>query len=118
MNVEGFLARHSVFTSDEFAAFNAGRGTGSRRSAEALLAYHTRAGHLLRVRRGLYAVVPVGISPATTPGDPYLLATRVADDAVPAYHTALEVHGAAYSTHERVVFVTAGASLVRDRSGH
>jgi predicted transcriptional regulator of viral defense system len=110
MKVEGFFARHPVFTWDEFLAFHAGRGTEGQRSAEALLAYHTRAGHLLRGRRGLYVVVPVGMSPDATPVDPYLLATRSADDAVLAYHTALEAQGAAYSTHERVVFTTTLAS--------
>jgi predicted transcriptional regulator of viral defense system len=110
MKAEGFFARHPVFTWDEFATFHAGRGAESQRSAEALLAYHTRAGHLLRPRRGLYAVVPVGMSPDATPVDPYLLATRMTDDAVLAYHTALDVHGTAYSAHERVVFVTTHAT--------
>jgi predicted transcriptional regulator of viral defense system len=110
MKVEGFFVRHPVFTWDEFATFYAARGTAGRRSAEALLAYHTRAGHLLRARRGLYAVVPVGMSPDAAPVDPYLLATRMKDDAVLAYHTALDVHGTAYSAHDRVVFVTTHAA--------
>jgi len=106
MKVDRFFARHPVFTGEEFAAFRVAQGTNVARSAEALLAYHVKAGNLLRPRRGLYAVVPPGMSPDTAPVDPYLLATKTTDDAVLAYHTALEVHGAAYSPHERVLFAT------------
>jgi len=110
MKVDRFLARHPVFTWDEFAAFCAAGGTQGLRSAEALLAYHVKAGNLLRARRGLYATVPPGMSPDAAPVDPYLLATRSTDDAALAYHTALEVHGVAYSAYERVLFVTRHAS--------
>lgn len=106
MKVDRFFARHPVFTGEQFAAFQAAQGSGGPRAAEALLAYHVKAGNLLRARRGLYAVVPSGMSPDMAPVDPCLLATKTTDDAVLAYHTALEVHGAAYSPNERVLFVT------------
>ena len=110
MGAEEFFARHPVFTWQDFATFYSTRGAANSRSAEALLAYHTKTGRVLRVRRGLYAVVPVGVSPDAAPVDAYLLASRSADDAVLAYHTALEVHGTAYSAHERVIFVTTRGS--------
>ena len=110
MKADLFFSRHPVFTGEQFAAFQAAQGSGGPRAAEALLAYHVKAGNLLRPRRGLYAVVPPGMSPDAAPVDPYLLATRSTDDAALAYHTALEVHGVAYSTHERVLFVTHHAS--------
>lgn len=110
MTSREFLATFPVFTSDEFAAqVETGRVRGTR-AVESLLAYYTRAGRVLRVRRGLYATVPPGASPRTTPVDPYLLAGKMADDAVLAYHTALEFHGKAYSVHERFTYLTGHAS--------
>ncbi len=56
------------------------------------------------MRRGLYAVVAPGNTPETCPVDPYLVAAKSADDAVLAYHTALEVHGKAHSVFEQYFF--------------
>jgi predicted transcriptional regulator of viral defense system len=49
-------------------------------------------------------VVQPGGDPAHCPVDPYLVAGRSADDAVLAYHTALEVYGKAHSVFERYFF--------------
>jgi len=68
------------------------------------VSYHLRQGHLIRVRRGLYAVVPQGNVPETCPIDPYLIAAKSSKDAVLAYHTALDVHGKAHSVFERYFF--------------
>ena len=76
----------------------------NRRSREALVSYHLRRGHLIRIRRGLFAAVPPGADPESHPVDPYLVAAKSAEDAVLAYHTALEVHGKAHSVFERYFF--------------
>ena len=55
---EPFFRRHPVFTGEELSTHLASRGTVGHRSQEALLAYHTKTGRVIRVRRGLYAVVP------------------------------------------------------------
>jgi len=78
--------------------------SAKKRSREALLSYHLRQGRLLHVRRGLYAVVAPGFDPQTSPVDPYLAAAKMAEDAVLAYHTALEVQGKAHSVFERFFF--------------
>jgi predicted transcriptional regulator of viral defense system len=65
-----------------------------------------RAGNLLHVRRGLYAVVPHGQTPETVVVDPYVLASLLAPDAVVAYHGALQFHGKAHSLSRRVPFLT------------
>lgn len=71
--------------------------------------YHVK---LVRVRRGLYAVVPPGASAESYPVDPFLLASRMAKDAVQAYHTALEFHGEAYSVYEYfTLFISTAPSL-------
>jgi predicted transcriptional regulator of viral defense system len=106
MKVETFFARHPVFARDEFNAFCGGQGECNHRTLDVLLAYHVSVGHLLRVRRGLYAVVPTGMDPAAAPVDAYLVASRMTADAVLAYHTAVDLHGRAYSVYETLFFLT------------
>ena len=105
-----FFRNHPVFTSEELAGFLAAAKPRSPRTQDALLAYHVKSGRLVRVRRGLYAVVPPGASPETYQFDPFLLASRMTNDAVLAFHTALEFHGKAYSVYERFTYLTAGIS--------
>jgi len=110
MKLRGFFRNNPVFTVEDFAGFLSSDGTHNLRTQESLLTYHVKAGNIIRVRRGLYASVPPGASVNTYPVDPFLLASRMAKDAVLAYHTALEVHGKAYSVHERFTYLT-GKSL-------
>lgn len=62
------------------------------------------------MRRGLYCVVPPCADPATSPVDAYLLASRMTDDTVLAYHTALEFRGKAYSVFEEIQYLTGRAT--------
>lgn len=118
MNILGFFERNPIFTAQEFAAnLRLGR-PGSRRTVESLLRYYVRTGRLARVRRGLYAVVPSGFSPETCPIDPYLLASKMADDAVLGYHTALQFHGKAYSSSSRYLYLTRHAIRAAQFRGH
>jgi len=94
-----FLARCAVFTVEELDRYLSGRRSGNAHTRKSLLAYHRGRGRVVRVRRGLYASVPRGMDPETTPVDPCLVAARAAPDAVLGYHTALEFHGKAYSVH-------------------
>ena len=106
-----FFRRHPVFTTDELAAYLASRGGTGVRTPWALLAYHVRAGRLVRVRRGLYAVVAPGADPDSFPVDPYLIASRLTPDAVLSHHTALEFHGRAYSAWAHLTYLAARASV-------
>lgn len=106
MKVQEFFNEHPVFRHEAFAAFLGRTGSHRTRTREALLAYHVRAGHLLRIRRGLYAVVPRGFDPHDYPVDPYLLAGHLAADAVLSHHCALQFHGKAYSVHHRFTYLT------------
>ena len=101
---EAFFRRHPVFTGEELAAHLSANGDGGTRTQESLLAYHTRAGRLLRVRRGLFAVIPPGADGDTHPVDPYLVAAKLTGDSVLSHHTALEFHGRAYSMWEQVTY--------------
>ena len=104
MRHRDFFRRHPVFTGEQLSAHLASRGPVGPRTREALLSYHTRTGRLLRIRRGLYAVIPPGSDPESYPVDPYLIAARLTPDAVLSHHTALEYHGRAYSVWQHLVY--------------
>jgi len=117
MKLKLFFRTHPVFTVDDFSGFLSSAGTQNIRTQESLLAYHVKAGNIVRVRRGLYAVVPPGASPENFPIDPFLLASRMTKDAVLAYHTALECHGKAYSVYEHFTYLVGkSVSLTTFRS--
>ena len=50
---------------------------------------------------------PQAPKPSKAPVDPYLLASKLAEDSVLAYHTALAFYGKAYSVHRRFTYLTA-----------
>lgn len=101
-----FFASHPVFTHEELATATSRGRDRSRQTTHNILAHHLAAGHLVRVRRGLYATVPRGVLPAKAVVDPYLVATKLADDAVVAYHAALQFHGKAYSVSQQFTYLS------------
>ena len=109
MKLLDFFAQHPVFTYEEFASFLDADGPRSVKTRDSLLAHHTKSGRILRVRRGLYASVPFGAIPEKFPVDTFLLAGKMAEDAVLAYHTALEFYGRAHSVREEFLFLTSKA---------
>lgn len=111
MKHERFFRTHPVFTRDELSDYlAAAAGEAGARRSEALLQYHTRQGNILKVRKGLYAVVQPGYDAAAFRVDPYLIAGRLANDAVIAYHSALEFHGRAYTVHNDKTYAAAQPS--------
>jgi predicted transcriptional regulator of viral defense system len=100
--VAAFLATHPVFRVDDFVAAHAGAGDRSPATSLTLLKRGVAAGRYLHLRRGLYAVVPPGVDPERADVDRFLLASAHTDDAVIAFHAALELHGRAYSAWSRV----------------
>ena len=101
-----FFATHPVFRHEEFGAAPSRGRSRSRQTSHNILAHHLAAGHLVRVRRGLYATVPRGVLAAKAAVDPYLITTKLTDDAVVAYHAALQFHGKAYSVSQRFTYLT------------
>jgi predicted transcriptional regulator of viral defense system len=106
MKHQEFFAGRPVFTVNEFRDSQGEAGQQSTAAIDATLAYYTRRGRLKRVRRGLYATVPVGTTPEKMQVDPFLLAGQMADDAVLAYHTALAFFGKTYSMQGRYYYCT------------
>jgi predicted transcriptional regulator of viral defense system len=100
-----FFATHPVFTHGEFAVAHTARGR-SESTSNAILARYVASGRLIRVRRGLYAAVPVGRERGGFVPDAFLVAAKSQDDAVLGYHTALSFHGAAYSVWWRFQVIT------------
>jgi len=105
--LHSFFARFPVITTEEVDAFLAKPGgapsPASVRNRKRLLQYHQQRGHITAIRRGLYASVPLGYAPDAYSVDTYLIAAKMADDAVLAYGTALAVHGLAHSMREERV---------------
>lgn len=101
---DAFFRNHPVFTGDEFAKHLSCSGREGLRTKESILAYHTGTGRLLRVRRGLYAVIPPGADRDSYPVDPYLVASKLTLDSVLSHHTALEFHGQAYTSWQQLSY--------------
>ncbi len=88
MKMDEFLQQHAVFTVEELDRFLSARGAGNPNTRRSLLTYYRKRGRIIPIRRGLYATVPVGGDPISSPVDPYLVAAKLTPDAVLAYHTA------------------------------
>lgn len=106
MKPTDFFRNHPVFRHDEFVKAHSGSGERSGLTSQTALKQHVAGGNLIHVRRGLYAVVARGLEPAEAPVDPYLLTTKLTDDAVVAFHAALEFHGKSYSIWRRFHYLT------------
>jgi predicted transcriptional regulator of viral defense system len=106
MKPADYLATHAVFRLEDFASWYERDGRHRRGSTLAVLKQHVAAGNLLRVRRGIYARVARGVPPDRAVVDAYALTTHLAQDAVVAYHAALQFHGKAHSVYRRYPFLT------------
>ena len=104
MKHDAFFRKHPVFNGKELTDHLSSLGDVGGRAQEALLAYHRKAGRVVRVRRGLYAVIPPGADPDSYPVDPFLVAAKLTPDAVLSHHTALEFHGKAYSVYTHLTY--------------
>lgn len=106
MKVRNFFVQHPVFTTSEFTEYLGSQEKHNISTRDNLLAYHVKNGNLLRVKQGLYVVVPPNMTAAEYLVDPYLLASRMAKDAVLAYHTALDFHAKSYSVYNKFLYLT------------
>lgn len=104
MDADVFLAKHPVYTREEWLAKQG--SSESIRTKETQLHYYVKTGRAVRVRHGLYVSVPAGEDPALLQPDPFLICAKAAPDSVIAYHAAMEYHGRAYSLHQRFDFLT------------
>lgn len=117
MDMRTFLAKHPVFARDELEGALESDYSTDHNAANARLAHHVRAGHVIQIQRGLYASVPVGSDPASFVPDPWLIASKLAEDAAIAYHSAFQFHGRAYTVFSEYVFVSNRAMRPKDFRG-
>lgn len=99
-----FFSAHPVFRREEYARA-LGR-TSDDRTVSALLTKHLKTGNVRRVARGVFAAVPPHADAAHWVVDRYLAAAKLKPDAILAYHSALELHGAAYTVAPDVQALT------------
>lgn len=106
MNIAIFFFEHPVFQHEEFAAWKTQQKPLKAISINTALRHHINAGRIIRIRRGLFAVVSPGQNGEFASIDPYLIAAKAAPDSILSYHTALELHGVAYSTFGQLTYLT------------
>ncbi len=110
-----FFSAHPVFRRAEYAA--AVRRHPGDRVVTAMLAQHLRAGNVRRIARGVFASVPKHADARTWPIDRFLAASRLRPGGVIAYHSALELHGCAYTEGHDVQVVAPGESCLFEKTG-
>lgn len=106
-----FLILNDVFTVEEADAFLQRTKTGNVGTRKALLSYYRKAGRILPVRRGLYAVVPFGCDPQSFVPDPILVAAKATPEAILSWHTALDFHARSYSLWNTCYYAAEHPSL-------
>lgn len=108
MKLDDFFALYKVFTLRELAnSLSSSKDAPVKNSTlYNLLAYHQKQGHILHIRRGLYYSVPKCSNPNHSPVDSLLVASKMAEDAVIAYESALDLHGKLPNIQSRIVYLT------------
>lgn len=101
-----FFERNPVFTLEELDIFLTTHRTGNSNTRNSLLAYYKSQGRIISIRRGLFATVPSLFIGSTYQVDPFLVASKLAGDAILSHHTALEIQGKAYSMTSRVTYTS------------
>lgn len=107
MRIKDFFSTHPVFRYDEIKKSMRDETNANDQSLRQALSYYHKQGKLVNIRRLLYAVKSdMNYADAI---DPYLVAGKATNDAVLAYHTALEYHNLAYTTFEELYYLSASA---------
>ncbi|MDD2676484.1 MAG: hypothetical protein PHP75_03320 [Methylacidiphilaceae bacterium] len=101
-----FLSDHPVFTRTEFAA--AFGRPASAATVTSLLQHHLRAGNIKRVRREVFAAVPAHLAADRMVIDRFAAASKLRSDGILGFHSALELHGIAYSEFSELQIISAG----------
>lgn len=101
-----FFSAMPVFTRAEYAQA-VGRSSNDN-IVTVMLAQHLRAGNIRRVARGVFASVPKHADAGKWVVDRFLAASRLRQDGVIAYHSALELLGYAYTDGHEIQVIAPG----------
>ena len=110
-----FFSAHPVFRRAEYAAA-VGRESGDK-VVTAMLAQHLKAGNIRRIARSVFASVPKHADARTWSVDRFLAASRMRAGGVVAYHSALELHGYAYTEGYDVQVIAPGEPRMFEANG-
>lgn len=103
---EDYFLQHPVFSLEAFRREGERHGLSKRALADRIK-YALERGRLKRLEKGVYAVVPIGAAATDFVPDRFLVAAALRDDAVLAYHSALELLGLAHSVYRDVYYLSA-----------
>lgn len=106
MKINEFFALHPVFTRREFIAYLEANGSYNPNTQREVLAYYRNNKQLILIRKGLYAAVPLIAQNESYQVDPYLVASHITNDAVLAYHSAMDLHGMSYSVFFKFTYLS------------
>lgn len=108
MKLASFFAQNQIFTVRELLTWLSKESTCpiNHSTLHNSLAYHQKQGHILRIRRGLYYSLPKGVIASSYPVDPFLVTSKMAEDAILSYRTALDVHGKLHTTSSRFIYLS------------
>jgi predicted transcriptional regulator of viral defense system len=101
-----FFSATPVFNRVQYAAA-LGRSP-TEKVVTTMLAQHLKAGNIRRLSRGVFASVPKHADAGSWAVDRFLAASRLRSSGVIAYHTALELHGYAYTCGSDVQVIADG----------
>ncbi|HEX3366195.1 type IV toxin-antitoxin system AbiEi family antitoxin domain-containing protein [Phenylobacterium sp.] len=110
-----FFSDAPVFDRAQYAKA-VGRAPNDR-VVSAMLDQHLKAGNIRRIARGVFASVPKHADPATWSVDRFLAASKLRNGGVIGYHSALELHGYAYTEGPDVQVIAAGQPLTLEADG-
>ena len=110
-----FFSAHPVFRRAEYAAVVNRRPQD--RAVTAMLALHLQAGNIGRIAGGVFASVPKHADAATWSVDRFLAASHLRHGGTIACHSALELHGCAYTYGHDVQVTAPGEPGVLEVSG-
>lgn len=94
-NIPAFLENHPVFTLDDLRAF-LGYKNGGRKASDVIL-YQKKMQRIGVIKDGLYFSIRPGGNARETSPDPFLVASKLSDDAVMGFHSALDLLGFGHS---------------------
>lgn len=108
MYIDKFLATHPIFSTQELSdyALKILGHSPSHSTVYNLIQHHEKRGHIIQIRRGLYYTLPREATDGVFPVDPFLVASKLASDAVLAFHSAFWIHQVAYSTSHIIYYLT------------
>ncbi len=108
MDAKAFFNQHVIFRFEEFLAAaekEDGLSVATANNVRTMLHRYCKNGKLLNVRKGLYVVVSSQTYQSNII-NPFLVIGKATDDAVIAYHSALESHNIAYTDFNEHMYIT------------